>query len=118
MAFIFAIQRCDRAPFYIFDEIDAALDPQYRSAVASLIRKEAADSNNQAQFITVTHKRELVSTGDKWFCVRADAKTKASTVEPLDSREEALQVRRSCCFGRFWPDTSISKVLALNPEAQ
>lgn len=28
LALIFAIQRCDPAPFYLFDEIDAALDPQ------------------------------------------------------------------------------------------
>lgn len=34
LALIFAIQRCDPAPFYLFDEIDANLDPQYRSAVA------------------------------------------------------------------------------------
>ena len=32
LALIFAIQRCDPAPFYLFDEIDAALDPQYRQA--------------------------------------------------------------------------------------
>jgi structural maintenance of chromosome 3 (chondroitin sulfate proteoglycan 6) len=30
MSLIFAIQRCDPAPFYLFDEIDAALDPQVR----------------------------------------------------------------------------------------
>lgn len=35
LALIFAIQRCDPAPFYLFDEIDAALDAQYRTAVAS-----------------------------------------------------------------------------------
>ncbi|TVU26561.1 hypothetical protein EJB05_29114 [Eragrostis curvula] len=29
LALIFAIQKCDSAPFYLFDEIDAALDPQY-----------------------------------------------------------------------------------------
>jgi structural maintenance of chromosome 3 (chondroitin sulfate proteoglycan 6) len=28
LALIFSIQRCDPAPFYLFDEIDAALDPQ------------------------------------------------------------------------------------------
>ncbi|KAF8406985.1 hypothetical protein HHK36_006106 [Tetracentron sinense] len=33
LTLIFAIQRCDPAPFYLFDEIDAALDPQYRTAV-------------------------------------------------------------------------------------
>ena len=35
LALIFAIQRCDPAPFYLFDEIDAALDPQYRQAAPS-----------------------------------------------------------------------------------
>ncbi|RCH98817.1 Structural maintenance of chromosomes protein 3, partial [Rhizopus stolonifer] len=34
LALIFAIQRCDPAPFYLFDEIDANLDAQYRTAVA------------------------------------------------------------------------------------
>lgn len=34
LALIFAIQKCDPAPFYLFDEIDANLDAQYRTAVA------------------------------------------------------------------------------------
>ena len=36
LTLIFAIQKCDPAPFYLFDEIDQALDPQYRSAVAGM----------------------------------------------------------------------------------
>lgn len=36
LALIFAIQRCDPAPFYLFDEIDAALDSQYRTAVSGM----------------------------------------------------------------------------------
>lgn len=34
LALIFAIQKCDPAPFYLFDEIDAALDQEHRRAVA------------------------------------------------------------------------------------
>lgn len=34
LALIFAIQRCDPAPFYLFDEIDQALDANYRAGVA------------------------------------------------------------------------------------
>ncbi len=37
LTLIFAIQRCDPAPFYLFDEIDAALDPQYRTTVGSIL---------------------------------------------------------------------------------
>ena len=34
LAIIFSIQQSDPAPFYLFDEIDAALDAQYRKSVA------------------------------------------------------------------------------------
>jgi ABC-type transport system involved in cytochrome c biogenesis ATPase subunit len=54
LALIFAIQRCDPAPFYLFDEIDAALDPQYRTAVAKLLRKQANDERNPAMFLVTT----------------------------------------------------------------
>ena len=37
LALIFAIQKCDPAPFYLFDEIDQALDPTHRHAVAGTI---------------------------------------------------------------------------------
>ena len=34
LGLIFAIQKCDPAPFYLFDEIDQALDSHHRHAVA------------------------------------------------------------------------------------
>jgi structural maintenance of chromosome 3 (chondroitin sulfate proteoglycan 6) len=37
LALIFAIQACDPAPFYVFDEIDPALDDVYRRNVASAL---------------------------------------------------------------------------------
>ena len=51
-AMIFAIQKCDPAPFYLFDEIDAALDAQHRKAVADMIHELAEG----AQFITTTFR--------------------------------------------------------------
>lgn len=35
----FIFQKCDPAPFYLFDEIDAALDSQHRKAVADMIHE-------------------------------------------------------------------------------
>lgn len=46
LALIFAIQKCDPAPFYLFDEIDQALDAQHRKAVSGLSHKKAADSHS------------------------------------------------------------------------
>jgi len=64
LAFIFAIQRADRAPFYLFDEIDANLDVNYKAAVARLL---AAESKS-AQFIVITLTQELVLSARKFFC--------------------------------------------------
>lgn len=46
LAFIFAIQRSDPAPFYLLDEIDQALDATHRAAVAALIRRQAHATEN------------------------------------------------------------------------
>ncbi|RNE97294.1 putative structural maintenance of chromosome 3 protein [Trypanosoma rangeli] len=61
LALIFAIQRCDPAPFYLFDEIDAALDAEYRASVAKLILKDS----EKCQFITATFKTEMLEAADR-----------------------------------------------------
>lgn len=43
LALIFAIQKCDPAPFYLFDEIDQALDAQHRKAVSGRAHLENLD---------------------------------------------------------------------------
>ena len=45
LAFILAIQRCDPAPFYLFDEVDAALDPEFRRTIALLIAEQVDKGN-------------------------------------------------------------------------
>ncbi|VDP97697.1 unnamed protein product [Trichobilharzia regenti] len=57
LTLIFAIQKCDPAPFYLFDEIDAALDAQYRKA-------------SEAQFITTTFRPELLESAEKFYGVK------------------------------------------------
>lgn len=49
LALVFSIQRCDPAPFYLFDEIDANLDAQYRTAVASAFPILAAQAHRPAR---------------------------------------------------------------------
>ncbi|CAH1957936.1 unnamed protein product [Acanthoscelides obtectus] len=65
LALIFAIQKCDPAPFYLFDEIDQALDPEYRRATAKMIH----DLSEQAQFITTTFRPELLEHANKFYGV-------------------------------------------------
>ena len=45
MVFILSLQHCDPAPFYLFDEVDAALDVQYRSSVAAVIQEQVSFKN-------------------------------------------------------------------------
>jgi len=82
MALIFAIQKCDPAPFYLFDEIDQALDAMHRKAVADMIH-ELADG---AQFITTTFRPELLEHANKFYGVKF--RNKVSHVDCV-TREEA-----------------------------
>ncbi|NWS43134.1 SMC3 protein, partial [Probosciger aterrimus] len=66
LALIFAIQKCDPAPFYLFDEIDQALDAQHRKAVSDMIMELA----EHAQFITTTFRPELLESADKFYGVK------------------------------------------------
>ncbi|KAF8278554.1 putative structural maintenance of chromosome 3 protein [Trypanosoma cruzi] len=91
LALIFAIQRCDPAPFYLFDEIDAALDAEYRSSVAKLILK---DSEN-CQFITSTFKTEMLEAADRVLGVFFHNKT--SRIQPI-SLEEGVKLLKQAAF--------------------
>ena len=87
LALIFAIQRCDPAPFYLFDEIDAALDAQYRSAVARMLERLANDQSSPTQFVTTTFRPELVRAAERRFGVRHS--NRVSRVDVV-SEDEAM----------------------------
>lgn len=82
LALIFAIQKCDPAPFYLFDEIDQALDAQHRKAVADMIH----ELSSEAQFITTTFRPELLEHAHKFYGVKF--RNKVSHIECV-TREEA-----------------------------
>ncbi|KAM3587033.1 Structural maintenance of chromosomes protein 3 [Umbelopsis sp. WA50703] len=83
LALIFAIQKCDPAPFYLFDEIDANLDAQYRTAVAAMVE----DMSEHGQFITTTFRPELLANADKFYGVTFS--NKVSHIDSI-SKESAL----------------------------
>ena len=83
LSLILAIQSCDPAPFYLFDEIDSNLDAQYRTAVANLIKSLSKD----AQFICTTFRSEMLKVSDRFYGVMFN--NKVSTISNIDA-ERAL----------------------------
>ncbi|KAH3666106.1 hypothetical protein OGAPHI_004295 [Ogataea philodendri] len=81
IALILAIQKCDPAPFYLFDEIDANLDAQYRSSVSQLIH----ELSQNAQFICTTFRPEMLKVCDKFFGVMFN--NKVSTVSEINQAD-------------------------------
>ncbi len=60
IAFLFAIQRFKPAPFYILDEIDAALDKANTKKIVELLRKYSKNS----QFVVISHNDITIQAAD------------------------------------------------------
>lgn len=56
LAFLFALQEVNPAPFFVFDEVDAALDGVNTGKLAQAIRRRASER----QYFCVSHRRALV----------------------------------------------------------
>lgn len=110
---IFAIQEVDPAPFYIFDEIDANLDAQYRTAVAdhllslSLRAGANSDEDNEGsssagdgssdsgagdekkhtsgQFICTTFRPEMLRVAEKVYGVTFANNISSIRVESIEN---------------------------------
>jgi chromosome segregation protein len=61
LAFIFAIQRYNPAPFYALDEVDAFLD----AANAEMVGEMVDDLAGDAQFIVVSHRSALLERSER-----------------------------------------------------
>ncbi|KAL2047321.1 hypothetical protein N7G274_001342 [Stereocaulon virgatum] len=91
LALVFAIQQCDPAPFYLFDEIDANLDAQYRTAVANMLKaiSEKGSESGGGQFICTTFRPEMLLVAEKCYGVRYLGNKSSSVV--VVGRDEALK---------------------------
>jgi chromosome segregation protein len=75
LAFLFAIQLYEPAPFYIFDEADAALDKENSMKLVKIIK----EVSKQSQFIAITHNDPLIQGADQIIGV-AVSKDKSSVI--------------------------------------
>ena len=65
IAFVFAILEYEESPFYIMDEIDAALDKKNSKKLSELL-KDYADDN---QFIVISHNEITVRHAERAYGV-------------------------------------------------
>lgn len=79
---------CDPAPFYLFDELDQALDSTYRAAVARLIQRQANDKESPTQFIVSTFRQELVAVANRCFGI--SHQNKVSSLHHMPKQDAQL----------------------------
>ena len=66
LSFLFALQQCNPAPFYAFDEVDSALDGVNVDRLAHKIRRNAHHADGRmTQFIVVSHRRPMLEQSDR-----------------------------------------------------
>jgi chromosome segregation protein len=82
IAFIFAVQEFNPASFYIFDEVDAALDILNAEKLGKLIKNYSGN----AQYIVVSHSEYLIQSADIIYGVTMND-YKISDVVSLDLRD-------------------------------
>ena len=68
LSFLFAIQQYSPAPFYVLDEIDAALDKPNTKKITELIKKYSA----KAEFIVISHNDVTIQAADIVYGVSMD----------------------------------------------
>ncbi|CEP64185.1 cohesin subunit SMC3 LALA0_S10e04368g [Lachancea lanzarotensis] len=93
IALILAIQVVDPAPFYLFDEIDAALDKQYRTSVASIMKELSV----HAQFICTTFRTDMLQLADSFYRVKFD--NKISEIQEVTQQDAMRFIKRRSKMG-------------------
>ncbi|WP_158854848.1 chromosome segregation protein SMC [Halorhabdus sp. CUG00001] len=87
LAFIFAIQRHNPAPFYALDEVDAFLD----AANADLVGEMVDDLAGEAQFVVVSHRSAMLERSERAIGVTM-GEDNVSAVTGIDLSDTAGEV--------------------------
>lgn len=90
LSFLFALQQCNPAPFYAFDEVDSALDGVNVDRLAHKIRR----NSHSTQFIVVTHRRPMLEQSDRAVGVSVNNKgfSKVIGVKNIQAEAEELSL--------------------------
>jgi chromosome segregation ATPase len=87
LSFIFAVQEFYPAPFYIMDEIDAALDGPNVHRVSTVIQ----EFSRQAQFLVISHREENIVNSDRIYGVSMQ-QSGITDIFSVDLEEEAKRL--------------------------
>ncbi len=87
LSFIFAVQEFYPAPFYVLDEIDAALDGPNVHRTSEVIR----EFSQQAQFLVISHREENIVNSDRIYGVSMQ-QSGVTDIFSVDLEEEAKRL--------------------------
>ena len=65
LAFLFSVQDHEPAPFYVLDEVDAALDKRNSERLSQLVR----EYTKRAQYLVISHNDTIISEADTLYGV-------------------------------------------------
>ncbi|MEO2154186.1 MAG: AAA family ATPase, partial [Nanoarchaeota archaeon] len=86
LSLIFAIQEFKPGTFYVFDEVDAALDKRNSRKLAKYLKKYS----EKTQFIVISHNEEVIVESDYLFGVSMNKKTGISKVVALNLTDKNI----------------------------
>ncbi|KAK2788097.1 Structural maintenance of chromosomes protein 1 [Onygenales sp. PD_12] len=93
LALLFAVHSYQPSPFFVLDEVDAALDNTNVARIANYIRDHAAPG---MQFIVISLKTGLFQVSEALVGIYRDQAANSSKSLTLDVRRSLLDLIRSC----------------------
>ena len=86
LALLFAIHSFRPAPFFVLDEVDAALDNTNVGRIASYIRGHAGEGEEGGQFVVISLKGSLYERSEGLVGIYRDQEVNSSRTVTLDVR--------------------------------